>query len=468
LALGALQDIGPAASRFADHRAKRQAPSAKRREEERRAMTGNAFRSARWATVFILLLGGLGVATLDGSVRAADWPQWRGPSRNGVTSEEGCLTAWPASGPPRLWSAQIGKSYAAVSVQGKRLYTMGAKDGKETLFCFDAVSGAVRWRYTQAHPNRETQYDPNPTASTATPVVAGERVYALTREGLALCLSAKDGKLLWRRDLARETQGGLPPFGCASSPLIEGDRVIYNVGKHGIALRKQTGAVIWNSGPGVAGHASAVLYRIGGQRVVLMFTGGGLVGVDLLTGRPLWRQAWTSPNNLYAVDPIVSGERIFITGYGRAEQLQLAGDTLSVVYETRSLRSSFSNPVLLGGYLYGSDRGTLQCVEWATGALKWSQPTVLLGPPGQEAGGARHHPLGEGALIAAGKHLMALDEAGNLHLVAATPEAYRELAHARVMDGPCWTAPVLANGLLYCRNIDGNLVCLDVRSRQST
>jgi len=428
-------------------------------------MAGNGFRSAQRATVFIALFCGLAIAFPDRIVRAADWPQWRGPSRNGVTSDEGFLAAWPASGPSRLWSARIGKSYAAVSVQGKRLYAIGTREGNETLFCFDAGSGAVLWKYTQPHPKRDTQYDPNPTASTATPVVAGERVYALTREGLAFCLSAKDGTLLWQRDLAKETQGGLPPFGCASSPLVEGNRVIYNVGKHGIALNKQTGAVVWNSGAGVAGHASAVLYRIGGQRGVLLFTGGGLVGVDLATGRPLWRQPWTSPSNLYAVDPIVSGERIFITGYGRAEQLQLAGDTLSVVYETRSLRSNFSSPVLLGGYLYGSDRGTLQCVEWATGTLKWSQPTVPLGPPGQEAGGARHHPLGEGALIAAGKHLIALDEAGNLHLVAATPEAYREVAHAKVMDGPCLTAPVLANGLLYCRNNDGDLVCLDVRSR---
>jgi hypothetical protein len=164
------------------------------------------------------------------------------------------------------------------------------------------------------------------------------------------------------------------------------------------------------------------------------------------------------------VDPLVSGENIFITGYGGAQQLRLAGDTVSVVYETRSLRSSFSNPVLLGGYLYGSDRGTLRCIEWATGADKWSRPNALLRPPGQEREGERRHPLGEGALIAAGKHLIVLDEGGNLRLVAATPAAYRELAHARVLEGPCWTAPVLANGLLFCRNNAGDLVCVDLRA----
>jgi outer membrane protein assembly factor BamB len=426
-------------------------------------MVGKSFHSAGWAILSIALCCALNAAIPNGIVRAADWPQWRGPSRSGVTSESGWLTAWPASGLPRRWSAQIGKSYAAVSVQGKRLYAMGAREGQETLFCFDAGSGAVLWRYTQMHPKRESPFDPNPTASTATPVVAGERVYAFTREGVALCLSAKAGKLLWRRDLAQETQGGLPPFGCASSPLVEGDLVIYNVGKNGVALNKQTGAVVWNSGSGVAGHASAVLYQIGGQRGVLLFTGGGLVGVDLHTGRRLWGHLWTSPNNLYAVDPVVSGENIFLTGYGGAQQLRLAGDTVFVVYETRSLRSSFSNPVLVDGYLYGSDRGTLRCIDWATGADKWSCPNALLRPPGQAHAGERRQPLGEGALIAAGKHLIVLDEGGNLHLVAATPAAYRELAHAKVLEGPCWTAPALANGLLYCRNNAGDLVCLDLR-----
>jgi outer membrane protein assembly factor BamB len=431
-------------------------------------MAGKPLPSARKITLCIALFCGLAAAIPGRIVLAVDWPNWRGPSRNGVTSEEGWLTTWPASGPPRLWSANIGKSYAAVSVQGRRLYAIGANEGKETLFCLDARSGAVLWRYTQAHPKRETQYDPYPTASTATPVVARERVYALTREGLALCLDAKDGKLRWQRDLARETQSGLPPFGCASSPLVEGDLVIYNVGKHGIALNRQTGAIVWNSGPGVAGHASAVLYQIGGEHGVLLFTGGGLVGIDLRTGRLLWRHPSTSPNNLYAVDPVVSGEKIFITGYGRSQQLRLAGDTVSVGYENRNLRSSFSNPVLLDGYLYGSDRGALQCVEWATGALKWSRPGVLLRPPGQDDEGARHYPLGEGALIAAGKHLIVLDEGGNVRLVAASPEAYRELGHAKVLKGPCWTLPVLANGLLYCRNNDGDLVCLDLSSQSTS
>src|SRR4029077_6431092 len=139
---------------------------------------------------------------------------------------------------------------------------------QETIYCLDARRGAVLWRYARAHPRRETQYDPNPTASPGTPVAAGERVYVLTREGLALCLNAADGNLLWERDLARETANGLPPFGSGSSPGVKGDLCLYRVGKHGVALNRETGAVAWNSGPGAAGHASPVVYRRGGQPAV--------------------------------------------------------------------------------------------------------------------------------------------------------------------------------------------------------
>jgi outer membrane protein assembly factor BamB len=419
---------------------------------------------ARQAVLLIVLLGGLAATVVAVAASATDWPEWRGPSRSGVTPEK--VAAWPAGGPRHLWSANVGKSYAAVAVQGGRVYAVGAANGEETVWCLEAGSGRVLWKHTQAHPQRTNPYEPDPTASTGTPVVAGERVYLLTREGLALCLAAKEGKIAWQRDLARETENGLPPFGCGSSPLCVGDQVIYNIGKQGIALDRRTGAVVWNSGPGVAGHASAVAYRIGGQSGVCLFTGDALVAVEPKTGRQLWRYPWSSANHINGVDPIVSGDRIFITGYGQAAQLRLAGETVSTVYEARVLRSTFSNPVLLNGYLYGSDRGMLQCVDWATGTERWNQPGILRHLPGQEADGVTYHAMSEGALIAAGSHLIALDDSGTLRLIVASPDAYREVARASVLKGPCWTIPVLANGLLYCRNNGGDLVCLDLRPPQ--
>jgi outer membrane protein assembly factor BamB len=362
-----------------------------------------------------------------------------------------------------LWKAQIGQSYASVAVQGERLFTIGAADGQETVSCLNARTGKPIWRFSRPHPKREEQYDPTPHASTASPVVAAERVYLLTREGTAFCLAAGDGKLLWERDLAQQTENGLPPFGCAGSPVIYGDRILYNMGKSGVALEAATGRILWNSGPGVAGHASPVLYRSGERDLAAFFTGSGLAAVDPGTGAVLWRFPWNSPNRIYAVDPVVSGNRLLLSGYGRSQQLRLDGAEPVTTYDLRVLRSTFNNPVLLGGYLYGSDRGTLQCVEWETGTENWRQADVLRRPAKELPAGERDNPMSEGALIAAGKHLLILEDAGTLRVAEATPAAYREVAKAKVLNGPCWSSPVLAHGLLYCHNNAGDLVCLDLR-----
>jgi outer membrane protein assembly factor BamB len=423
-------------------------------------MLPTSFSAPRRAILSIALLGAIAMPA-GGRASATDWLVWRGPAQNGVTPE--AVAAWPAAGPRRLWSATIGKSYAAVSVGGRRLYTIGALNGEETVYCLDAVSGRPVWKRSWKHPERVNPYEPDHTASTGTPVVAGDRVYVLTREGLALCLNAKDGSPCWQRDLAQETQNGLPPFGCGSSPVLYRDRVIYNVGKHGVALNRQTGAVVWNSGSGVAGHASAVVYRMDGRDGLCLLAGDALMGVDPENGNELWRYPWPSANHIYAIDPIVSGDRIFVASYARSGQVRLAGQSVASVYDTRTLRATFSNPVLVDLCVYGCDRGALQCVDWSTGVEKWSQPGVLHATPAAPAEGAPRYPMSEGALIAAGKQLIVLDDSGTLHLVSASPDAYHEIAHASVLKGPCWTMPVLANGLLYCRNNAGDLVCLDLR-----
>ena len=160
---------------------------------------------------------------------------------------------------------------------------------------------------------------------------------------------------------------------------------------------------------------------------------------------------------------VVSGDRIFITGYGRAQQLRLAGDTVSVVYDIRCLRSSFNNPVLVDGDLYGSDRGTLQRIEWETGREKWSRPDALsFALPARKAEEARRNPMGEGGLIAVGRHLIILDESGYV----PGGSGARGVPGAGAGQGPggaVLIAPALANGVLYCRNNHGDLCALDLR-----
>lgn len=380
------------------------------------------------------------------AVYADDWAGWRGPQGNGVTREKVVNLDWSASGPPKLWTANVGKSYAAVAVKGRRVFAMGSQGGKETITCFDAETGDIKWKRAYAHPKRPTSADPNPTATGATPVADGDRVYTLDREGVALCLNAANGEIVWKQDLRAKTGATALQFGFTGAPLIEKDLAIYNVGNGGTALNKVTGALAWKSG-GDAGYSTPVSYMEGGKRAVALSTGSGVCAVDPANGKKLWQHTWKTRFDVNAIDPVVSGGQVFITAYDRAQMLRVEGGKVRVAFEPRNMKNTYITPVLIGDHLYGNDNGFLRCVEWKTGKTLWGE-----------------RGLGSGALIAAGSDLVVLTENGELIVAEANPAKYVEKAKAKVMEGKCWTQPVLANGRLYCRNNDGALVCLDLRA----
>jgi outer membrane protein assembly factor BamB len=393
---------------------------------------------------------GLLAALLVTPLKAADWPQWRGPRRDGISSETGWLTRWPGLGPKRLWTAQVGEGFSSVAVTGGRLYTMGNASGRDTVYCLAAGTGRPVWKYSYSCPAGDH------TGPRATPTVDGNRVYTLSREGQAFCLNASSGLLLWGKDLRRETGAETPRWGFASSPLVTGKLVIFNVGTAGTALDKVTGRPVWKSGAGIAGYASPVAYSAAGHRGVAIFTATGIAGVDPASGRRLWHHPWQTSYDVNAADPVFAGDTVFISSnYNRGcALLRLipsggADRTVrpQVVWENRNMRNHFNSCVLLGGYLYGNDENTLKCLDVKTGAERW-----------------RRRGMGKGGLIAADGHLIVLTERGTLVLSQANPASYTELAHASVMRGTCWTHPVLANGLIYCRSHEGELICLDVRT----
>lgn len=385
----------------------------------------------------------LGLLAAAGPLGAADWPQWRGPRRTGISAETVGLTRWPATGPKRLWTARVGEGFSSVAVNGGRVYTLGNAGGKDTVFCLSAGSGRVIWRYSYSCPSGDYG------GPRATPTVEGNRVYTFSREGQAFCLNAASGARIWGRDLQRETGSAPPRWGFAGSPLVHGNLVIYNVGTAGVALNKVTGRVVWKSGAGTAGYASPVAYTVGSQRGVAIFTGTGLVAVNPANGRQLWQFPWQTQFDVNAADPIFSGNTVFISSnYNRGGALlRLDQGKPTVVWQNRNMRNHFNSCVLLGGYLYGNDQNTLKCIDMRTGAERW-----------------RRRGIGKGGLIAVGSHLLVLTERGTLVLSRANPGRYTELAHAPVLRGTCWTHPVLANGLVYCRSHQGELVCLDLRA----
>jgi outer membrane protein assembly factor BamB len=410
--------------------------------KERSLRGGERFCSSTAAVAGRLALGLLAAAALP--VKAIDWPQWRGPRRDGISLETGWLTRWPAGGPRRLWTAQVGEGFSSVAVKSGRVYTMGNAAGKDTVFCLEAGTGRVLWRYTYPCPAGDE------SGTRATPTLEASRVYTFSREGQAFCLNAASGARIWGKDLRRETGAPPPRWGFAGSPLVFGKLVIYNVGSGGTALDKVSGRLVWKSSAGTAGYASPVAYTVGGQHGVAIFTGTALVGVDPASGRLLWQYPWQTDSEVNAADPIFAGDTVFISSnYNRGGALLRLGQGArpTAVWENRNMRNHFNSCVLVGGYLYGNDQNTLKCLDLRNGAARWQQ-----------------RGMGKGGLIAVNGHLLVLTERGTLVLSQANPRQYTELAHASVLRGTCWTHPVLANGLVYCRSHEGELICLDLRA----
>ncbi len=384
----------------------------------------------------------------------ADWPQWRGPARDGVSAETGWLSAWPKDGPKVLWRAKVGEGYSAVSVVGDRAYTMGNVEGlvqaRDVVWCLDAGSGATVWQCEL--PGKPGNY-PGPRA---TPTVDGANVYALTRHGDLVCLDAADGKVRWKKQVREEFGVGAEPnfWGLACSPLAMGDKLVLDLGKV-LVLNQADGSLDFALGDQRPGFSSPVLFEFAGKRHVTSFNGFGLCVYDLAERKEVGKQAWPAKWAANAATPVVADGRLFVTsGYDRGCGLfRLAPDGLQVVYTNVAVSSECVSPVLYRDHLYAVSgeagrQGKLVCVEFATGKVAWTHD------------GFR---VGGGLLLADGK-LLHIEDSGQLAVIAAQPDGYRELARATVMDGKSWTMPVLANGRIYCRSSKGALVCLDVRA----
>ena len=385
--------------------------------------------------------GFLLLCILSTAALAADWPQWRGPNRNGISAE----TGWaPTSSPRRVWSAQLGQGFSSVAVVGGRVYTMGNSAGKDWIHCLNAGTGKPIWQHT--FPSTAGNYE----GPRATPTVSGGRVYTLNRHGIAHCLNANTGKPVWQTDVRGLLNAETPGWGFGGSPLLHGSLVLYNVGTAGAALNKDTGKLAWGSGPQLASYASPVPFTAGGQSGVAFFVAWGIVAVNPINGKPLWQHPWQTANEVNAADPLFSGDTVFISSnYGKGGALLRVGKgTPKVAWENRNMKNHFSTSVILGGNIYGNDENTLKCLDLASGEERW-----------------RLRGIGKGGIIAADGKLIVLAERGELIFIEATPAAYKEIARANVMRGTCWTHPVLANGFIYCRSHEGELVCVDVRAK---
>lgn len=389
------------------------------------------------------LATGLGVLCLAFGVEAmpaADWPRYRGPRGDGISSETGLASNW-TDGPTELWRVPLGKGFSGISYVDGRLYTMYGRDRVEWIGSFDARTGEELWRFR----SDGLYLDPQGDGPRSTPTVHEGIVYALGARGKLHAVGADDGHLIWGHDLVAEYDASPPDWGMATVPLVEGDLVLVNAGGRPdasvMAFDRRDGREAWRSLDDGAGYAAPIAVTIDGVRHAVFFTADGLVGLDPDDGDLRWRVPWTTSFDVNAASPVfVPPDRIFVSsgydvgaGVYRIDMSEGPG-TAREVWRNRVLKNQFSSSVLWDGHLYGFDNSILTCVDAATGERRW------------QARG-----FGHGSLFWADEHLVVLGERGRLGLVRATPEGFAELAAAQIVDERTWTVPTLADGVLYVR-----------------
>lgn len=383
-------------------------------------------------------------------LHANDWPHWRGPNFNGISSETGWTTKWPAEGPKQLWKASVGTGFSSMSVVGNHVYTMGNSADQDTVFCFDAASGKVVWKHSYACALDPKYYEGGPSV---TPTVAGNRVFTLSRKGDVFCLDANSGKVVWNKNVAKEVGAEIPTWGLAGSPYVEKDRVYLNVGAAGTCLDAKTGNVIWKSGTEAAGYSTPEPATFDGKDCLIIMAKKTVVAVDKKDGHALWTYPWETQYDVNATQPIVDGNKVFISsGYGHGcALLDVKDNKPTKVWENKNLRNHINSSVLQEQFLYGFDGDAnhgsgFVCLAMGSGDVKW-----------------KNEQYKTGSLMVANHKLIILSDKGELIIAEVSPDGFKALAQAQVLGGRCWTQPVLANGRIYCRNAKGDLVCLDVK-----
>jgi outer membrane protein assembly factor BamB len=402
----------------------------------------------------ICIVAGI-VAGIAAAAGAQEWPQFRGPERNGISRDSGILRTWPEAGPAELWRQKIGIGYSAVSVVGDRLYTMYTtqEDDQEIELAaaFDAATGKQLW----GTPVGQAIVSDWGNGPRSTPTVDGDTVYVLGSLGKLMALAAADGSKRWEVDLPERFGGRAPYHGFSASVLIEGDTLIVETGapegKAFAGLDKATGETRWTVGDDARspGHSSPLPVDLLGQHQVLYLVLGKIVALS-----PDGRELWSHPlprSEAHSMPIFVAPDLVFISGAeGIGAHLfrvtqEESGMSAEEVWSSRVIRAHFSSCAVHEDHIYGFDNATLKCIVTATGEQKWSK-----------------RGLGRGSLIVAEDHLIVLSDKGRLLLLEATPAGYVEKGRVQALEGRSWTAPVLAGGKLYLRN-HTEMVCYDIK-----
>ena len=428
--------------------------------------------------VFILIPS---VARAQGS----DWPKFLGPLGTSVSTEKGIIAPWPKDGLKIIWHKEVGPGYGMPVIANGKLYHFDRNGKDARLTCMDAKTGAKIWDYEYLSIYKDSfGYNNGPRCS---PTIDGDRVYTYGVEGMIHCLKADTGKLVWSVNANKEFNVIQNFFGVGSTPVIEGDLLIAQVGGSPpgstqrnlfdqtlkgsdsgvVAFDKLTGKVVYKISDELASYASPVLATVNDRRYCFVFARGGLLAFEPKTGKIDFHFPFRSPDveSVNASNPVVVKDNIFISEcYGPGSALLKIKPTGFEVLrdETKkfkkSLQCHWMTPIYHDGYLYGSSgrhtqNADLRCVEMATGKIMWSEKSLT-----------------RSSLLMIDGHFICLGEDGALRLLKVNPEKYDEISTLELKDPrtkqallqyPCWAAPIVSHGLMYVRG-EERLDCLEL------
>ena len=392
-------------------------------------------------------------------VFGADWPQWRGPERNGISKETGLLKAWPANGPRQLWTINnLGAGYGSLAVKGDRVFVQGSSSSASILFCLNRADGKVIWQTALGQKLDEGRGN----GPRGTPTIDVDRVYVLTEAGDLACLRVRDGSSVWRRNILKDFGGENPHWLISESPLIDGANLIVTPGGADasiVALDKMTGTTTWQSkGLSDSAHySSCIAVDVAGVRTIIGFTSKAAVGVRASDGKPMWRYQNVANRTANIATPVFFDNKVFYTSaYNTGAALlglkvQSGEVKAEEVYFSREMQNHHGGVILLDRHIYGFSNNILTCMEFDTGNVKWKDRSV-----------------GKGSVTVADGMLFLLSENNVVGLAKASSDAYAEKGRFSIPDQgfPSWAHPVISDGRLYIRN-QGWLACYDVKEAGS-
>jgi outer membrane protein assembly factor BamB len=422
-----------------------------------------------------------------------EWRDFLGSAHNAISTEKPLLKKFDKTTPAVVWEVERGEGYASPAVVGERVLLFHRVDDNEVLECLHSETGKRFWKFAYPTAYRDRYgFSGGPRCQ---PVSDGERVYTFGAEGKLYCFDLGTGEVLWKRDISKEFAIPQNFFGVGSTPLLEGERLIVNVGAAQgpcvAGFDKKTGKMVWGAGKEwTAGYASPIPATIGGKRRVFVFSGGasspsvgGLLCVDPADGKEIFRFPWRArrTESVNASSPVVVGNQVYISecyGPGGALlELPPDGSPVRTVWSNKTLNTHFMTAIHKDGYLYGIDghgprNAPLVCIELKTGKEMWRHEPDWEGVVKTESG-ERTYRLGTGlaSLILADGLCLMLTEYGQLVWVDLNPKEYRETANTRLfLARETWAMPALSRGLLYvCQNNPSEegqparLICYDLR-----